>query len=552
MKNIRSNFIHTTGYSALAALLAITIVLAGCSSTSGGNAQEGNQAAAGEAVNNSKNASEGAANEAKPEEPLELSIMTVTPSTPPAADDNVIKRAIEQATNSKMTIQWVSNNIYDDKLNITLASGEIPDLIMINDPFGSTFRTMASQGAFWDITDYVKDYPNLTGGIPDKAWESSKMADGRNYGIPRPRSVKEDSFFIIRKDWLDKLGLQQPTTTEELYQVMKAFVEQDPDGNGQKDTTALASYVSPSDASNSIGGLGPALGAIEASFTGVNGNWKWDEQQQKLVYTALLPEVRHSLEYLTNAYKEGLLPEDLLSLKLSQARDLFKGNKAGIIVDKTGTMKLIYASDLKKVVPTFKFTDFYPLTKINGYSPKGIGFNGLLAIPKSVPEEKLKRILGLVDTWMNKEVNDLQLYGLEGVHYKVENGKKVVDSDKLKQDNGSDFNQIVNVLRDDTLLDKAESQEEIDAILYAKKVEDERDATSIPNISAGLYSPSADLAGPDLDKRIQDLKAKIILGREPLSAWDDFVAKLGSDANLAKISQELTEAYLTREGAATQ
>lgn len=99
------------------------------------------------------------------EAPLEVSIMTITPSTPTASDDNVIKRAIEKATNSKMTIRWTSNNVYSDKLNISLASGDIADLTMINNPFTSNFRTMAAQGAFWDITPYIKDYPNFQKGV---------------------------------------------------------------------------------------------------------------------------------------------------------------------------------------------------------------------------------------------------------------------------------------------------------------------------------------------------------------------------------------------------
>jgi putative aldouronate transport system substrate-binding protein len=162
------------------------------------------------------------------EAPLEVSIMTITPSAIPAADDNVIKRAIEKATNSVMDIRWISNNIYSDKLNLTLASGDIPDLIMINDPFGSTYSKMVSQGAFWDITPYIQDYPNLVKGIPEVAWSNTKAADGENYGIPRPRPVTGESFFIIRKDWLDKLGLAVPETTEQLFEVMQAFVDKDP------------------------------------------------------------------------------------------------------------------------------------------------------------------------------------------------------------------------------------------------------------------------------------------------------------------------------------
>ncbi|MFH5183862.1 hypothetical protein ACHHV8_15180 [Paenibacillus sp. TAB 01] len=84
-------------------------------------------------------------------------------------------------------------------------------------------------------------------------------------------------------------------------------------------------------------------------------------------------------------------------MKTTQIRDLFKGNKAGIVVDKTGTGNRVYTTDLRKLVPEFSDTQFYPLTSINGYTPKGTGFNGILAIPKSVPEAKMKRILKLID-----------------------------------------------------------------------------------------------------------------------------------------------------------
>ncbi|MBW4082640.1 extracellular solute-binding protein [Paenibacillus sp. S150] len=480
------------------------------------------------------------------EAPLEVSIMTITPSAIPAADDNPIKRAIEKATNSVMDIRWISNNIYSDKLNLTLASGDIPDLIMINDPFGSTFSKMVSQGAFWDITPFIQDYPNLVKGIPEVAWTNTKAADGKNYGIPRPRPVTGESFFIIRKDWLDKLGLAVPETTEQLFEVMQAFVEKDPDGNGVKDTTALAAYISPDDLGWG-GNIGPVLGAIENSFTGVNGNWKWDESQGSMVNTALLPEVRDALEYLTAAYKGGMMPEDLLSLKLTQARELFKRNQAGIIVDKTGTMRKIYADDLKKVDPEFKYTDFYPLTNLNGYNPLGAGYNGVLAIPKTVPEEKMKRILKLVDTWMNHDVYELHLYGLEGVHHTVVDGQKVPISEKLVADNASDFNQIVNVI-DYPSPPSGETEEETKAQELFAKVEQDRTATSVPDISAGLQSETGQKILPELNKKIQDLKAKIILGREPIEAWDAFVDTLQKDQDLTAATQELTEAYKKRTG----
>jgi putative aldouronate transport system substrate-binding protein len=479
---------------------------------------------------------------AKEEAPLEFSVMTITPSAAPAADDNPIKRAIEKATNSKLKITWVSNNVYTDKLNITLASGDIPDLIMINDPFSTTFRTMVKQGAFWDLTSFIKDYPNLINGIPQVAYETTKQEDGKTYGIPRPRSTDGESFFIIRKDWLDKLGLKPPATTDELLEVMKAFVEKDPDGNGKKDTVALNAYLQASDSN-----VGPVLNPIESAFTGVNGMWKWNESTQSLQYTNFLPETRKALEYMVDMYKNKLIPEDFLSLKLTQARDLFKANKAGIIVDKTGTMKNIYADELKKVDPGFKYSDFYPLDSINGYNPKGSGYNGILAIPKSVPEQKVKGILKVIDTWMNPEIYNIQKSGLEGVHYKLVDGKKVTDSEKLKSDNASDFNHIVNILN--PLEEPVEqTQEEKDAQNNFKKSEDARRDASVPDIAAGLYSPTGQKVLPDLDKKAQDLKAKIILGREPITAWDDFVAKTQKDEQVIKTINELTEAYKKRIG----
>ncbi|KQO18484.1 extracellular solute-binding protein [Paenibacillus sp. Leaf72] len=521
----------------MAALLVMTLLLSACGKASeSAGANQGGQSSSSSPSASSGN--EGA------EAPLELSIMTITPSATPAADDNVIKRAIEKATNSKMSIQWISNNIYGEKLNLTLASGEIPDLIMVNDPFASTFMNMALQGAFWNLSDYIKDYPNLANRIPDIAWETTKLSDGGNYGVPRPRSVDGESFFIIRKDWLDKVGLEVPTTTDELKTVMKAFVQDDPDGNGVADTTALAAYIDPADLGFG-GNIGPVLGAIESSFTGVNGNWKWDEATKQMIFTAFLPETEQSLAYLTEAYANKMMPEDLLSLKLTQVRDLFKANKAGIIVDKTGTMKNIYADELKKVAPDFKYTDFYPLANLNGYNPKGGGYNGILAIPKNVPEEKMKRILELLDTWMNEDVYAIQRDGLEGIHYRVENGEKIVDGEKLKADNASDFNHIVNV--SDVVWDtKAGTEEETAANELFQKVNEERAKTYAANIAAGLQSETGQLILPELNKKIQDLKAKIILGREPISAWTAFVEATRKDPQVLKMTEEITESYLNR------
>ncbi|WP_145946171.1 extracellular solute-binding protein [Paenibacillus sp. Y412MC10] len=488
--------------------------------------------ACGRSAGSSRDEAGGQNSKGTPER-AEISIMTITPSTPPASDDNVIKREIEKLTDSKLDIQWISNNVYDDKLNITLVSGELPDLTYISDPFGPSFRNLVKQGAIWDITPYLKDYPNLQKGVPEVAWELTKMEDGKNYGIPRGRDANDVSFLILRKDWLDKLDLQPPKTTEELYGVLKAFAEKDPDGNGKADTFGLSA------------GIDTLTGTFREIFTGVTGSWK--EEGDGLTYAPFLPEARESLAYLAKLYSEKLLPEDLLTLKTTQVRDYYIGNRAGGVIDKTGTGPKVYAPGLKKLVPSYKEADFYPLAALNGFVPKGTGFNGILAIPKTVPENKLKQILKLVDTWLTPEVSAVQRFGIEGIHYRVENGVKIVDPDKLLKDNASDFNQIVNSI--DPALNPPPANPELKELEDLRsQVDANRSKENVPDIGVGLYSPAAEKLLPDLEKRISDLTAKIVIGQEPLSAWDDLVAKTKSDPQFIQATKEMSDAYRKRNG----
>ncbi|RAU96135.1 extracellular solute-binding protein [Paenibacillus sp. YN15] len=503
--------------TSLCLVVALSTVLAACGGSGSGTEPAASPGTATQAAQ-------------KTEAPVEISVMVHFFSQQPMAADNPVKQAIEKATNSKLNIQWVSSNNYGDKLNVTLASGDIPDLTFINDPFASVVRNMATQGAFWEIGPYIKDYPNLSKGIPETAWDLTKMQDGKNYFIPRPRPSEADSFFIVRKDWLDKLGLKVPSTTDELYQVMKAFAEKDPDGNGKADTVGLTANTD-------------SLNYVDTAFTGVNGKYKWANEQ--ITHVAMLPEYRQSLEFLVKAYKEKLIPADFASMKLTQVNELFQSGKAGMLVEKAGTMATYY-DKLKIIDPNFKQGDFYPVTSINGYNPKGPGFSGTLAISKKVSEDKLKRILKVLDTWMNPEVFAYNTYGIEGVHHTVKDGQKVLDTEKLQADSVADLNQILYVADPYASSTKVSFPKEVNEV-YAK-IQDERVKTSVADISIGLYSPTLIKAGAEQEKKIADLRTKIILGTEPITAWDDYVTKLKGDADLQKICQELTEAYKKRMG----
>ena len=205
---------------------------------------------------------------AQQEEPTPISIMTTFFGAEPPGPDNVIVKEIEKRTNTKLNITWVSPNSYNEKVNVTLASGDMPDLTLIGDNFAPNVRTMAEQGAFWELESYIKDYPNLSE-YPKESWDNSRYQDGKIYGIPRVRGL-DGGMVSVRKDWLDKLKLPVPKTTEDLYNVMKAFTNDDPDGNGKKDTVGLV---------GSIGSDGLSLGSfipIVNTFQDAVDGWKID------------------------------------------------------------------------------------------------------------------------------------------------------------------------------------------------------------------------------------------------------------------------------------
>src|SRR4051812_48000151 len=137
-----------------------------------------------------------------------------------------MQKAVEQLTGKKLTVTWVPNSSYNDKTNITLASGKMPEVMVIQ---GKTpaFVQNAKAGAFWDLTDRLAKYPNLA--KANEQVRRSASVDGHLYGMPRERQLMRVAV-TIRKDWLAKLGLPEPGTVQDLYAVAKAFTENDPDG----------------------------------------------------------------------------------------------------------------------------------------------------------------------------------------------------------------------------------------------------------------------------------------------------------------------------------
>lgn len=507
--------------SAAITVLLLSIFLSACSGGSGSNTGSTNTGGTAEA------------NDA----PTEISVMLGQQTAEALPTDNVVLKEIEKRTNTKLTLNWVPLNNYDEKAYVTLASGNLPDLMLINDIYYPQVRSMAAQGAFWDLTPFFKDYKNIAS-LPKETLENSQL-DGKNYGIPRVRPLEGGGWMpMVRKDWLDHLGLKAPETMDEMYNVMKAFTGQDPDGNGKNDTYGVASYVT----SESMGNLQWVEEVFNGTTGGTVGAALWKLKDGKLSPTALEPGTRDALIWLSKAYSEKLISPDFAIMKASQASDEVMGGKAGIV---GATMQ----PQWKYTEPNLKNNpkaDFYPLPYLTGpfgkWAPKDTGYYGMFVIPKTVSEEKVRKILAFMDYGYADEGSDLANYGFKDVHYTEEDGFKVANEQATKDMVAQ------NVLGQ--LFGKYDKYSRafltgIPKEMYDRNTQvlDERAKVSIPDPTTGVVSETYQKVGKEIDKKVQDMKTKIIMGKEKIEAWDDLVNQLKKDSDFQKIITEMNESY---------
>jgi putative aldouronate transport system substrate-binding protein len=450
----------------------------------------------------------------------EISIMTEFHTPEPPGLNNPVLKEIEKRTNTKLNIIWVSPNNWDEKQSITLASGDIPDLMKISDITNPLMQQMVKQGAFWDLTPFIQNYPHLNE-YPKSVWESTRIND-KNFFIPSVRPIEGGPFLALRKDWLDKLQLQMPTTTDEMYKVWQAFTNGDPDGNGKKDTYGF-----------NMREWSPMLDNI---FNKSNGKWKLKEG--KLVDITLEPATREMLVYLNKAFKEELIPRDFAVMKSSQAEELAASSKSGYTSDTI--LGLWRQIDIP--LKTNPSADFLALTTLNGVALQSPGFLGVYLIPKKVPEDKVKKILALMDFGASEEGASLAINGIKDIHYKEVDGFKVAmkqaDMDSISV---SSFGKIFE--RFDKYLWAYAPGMPKEIFERNKKIVDERSKVSIADPSIGLISQTGIQVGGEYNKKISDMKIKVVMGKETIEAWDSLVGKLKEDPQYQKIIAEINKAY---------
>ena len=226
----------------------------------------------------------------------------------------------EEITNIAVEIIPTSTADAMDKRNLLLASGEYPDVFMMD--WNTIFRPAdvmqfgIKEEILVPITPFLEEYGSEINSIFEYNpifKLTSTAPDGHIYGVARFSECYHCSAYpkmYIRQDWLDKLGLQMPTTTEEFREVMKAFVTQDPNGNGQADEIGLTGATTWNTMLE-YALLGWAYQPIKPDF------WMYLEGGE-VKFAPDKEEYREGLRYIKSLYDEGLIDPAAFSQKDDQ------------------------------------------------------------------------------------------------------------------------------------------------------------------------------------------------------------------------------------------
>ncbi|GAA3604699.1 extracellular solute-binding protein [Nonomuraea rosea] len=428
-----------------------------------------------------------------------------------------LQQAIEKFLGKKLKVTWVPNAEYTEKINVTLASDNIPQVVVV-DPHLPAFVKAAQAGAFWDLTDKLDKYPNLKPANAQAALNSS--INGKTYGLYRMRPLLR-SAIVIRKDWLEKVGLKEPETVEDFYQVAKAFAEKDPDGNGKKDTYGLIIPKWPGNYASAS-----PYDVIETWFGAPNG---WGERNGKVVPGFDTPEFLEANKWLKKMVDEGLVNPDFATLDSAKWNEPFFHGRGGMIIDvnirsrqvldlfkdsgdKDYGNKVAMVGNLKRADGQ-KFS--YPFT----------GYADSLAISKQSvrTEAELDNVLKTLDKLATKEGQVLLQNGIEGRNFKVENG----DTAALINEDDPAVKTVQDNVDDAFIQLSTKGTMDIGGIAYMRvpsgeayknmiKLQNELMAedlkTAVHNVGLPVVAPAAIEKGPQIDKIVSDARVKYLSG----------------------------------------
>jgi putative aldouronate transport system substrate-binding protein len=351
-----------------------------------------------------------------------------------------ILQEIQNELNIKLEFVAAPAGQESEKLNLMVSTGEQLDLVTAFDIDRAAIQ-WAKDDFIYAYDEFMEsgDYPRIKAILDSDVYKDLKV-NGKSYFKPQPLWPGLRGY-VIRKDWLDNLGLEIPTTIDEYYNVLRAFRYDDPDNNGKEDTYGF--FVAEPVGTNSFGYICRAY----AVCAGWGGDWT-ELPDGTISQFGVTDAAREAFRFIKKCYDEDLFNKSFVNEKDASGKveDLVVQGKLGI-TDLSQPANLEYK--IQEAGVDIDVTYLPPLKGVNGTPailPHTGGYWSCHILPKT--SKNPERVLDLLEWALSEEGRELTLYGIKGVHfngYEAEGNNRIYDVNKeamQEEWNTSDYGYI--------------------------------------------------------------------------------------------------------------
>lgn len=342
------------------------------------------------------------------EEPVTITAMSTYRNETHTLTESLPIATTLEAAGIRLELTSISKEAWSEQYRLTLGGGNYPGVI-----FGHIDAEWygTQEGILLPLEGLFKEYaPNICAQL-DKfnGWDKMTYSDGHIYSLPSiSPSTPRDQMLWVNKVWMNNLELEMPRSMEDIYEVLKAFKENDANGNGdENDEIPLVCYDTQGNGCSFMcfANYLPYMFNLEFRLViGEDGN---------VGFLPMTQEFYDLVEYCTTLYSEGLMNEDAFTMTVDDQAAL---------VSSTDTVGMIFASDpiyacgVDKVFDWEMIQPWCPSVEVGGF----VGRDNLCLTDHC---EDPEAVIAWLDTFYTEEGATLAALGVEGVTYTIdENG----------------------------------------------------------------------------------------------------------------------------------
>lgn len=248
--------------------------------------------------------------------------------------DNAYTRYIKSVINVQNVDAFEANDSqYDTNVSMAISMGSLPDIMVVSSQ--DEVEQLVGAGLIEDLTE---SYNNCISDRIRKMYESYGDSlkdmvtyDGKIMALPETNITDGPNLVWLRKDWMDKLGLSEPHTIDDVVNIVKHFISEDPGNNGV-DTSGKPNTVGLAVDTDVTGECGYSseflLDIIFACFGAYPKQWIMNDDGE-IVYGSVTDEAKEALSYISSLYNQGVIDNDFLLRTSTNICELIENGMCG-------------------------------------------------------------------------------------------------------------------------------------------------------------------------------------------------------------------------------